>query len=144
MLRSLRHLFGRLRIFISAIRSGLYGFILVWAGWLFFAPPSATEIDRLSLPPQATAQDDVVRTHRMAKLVALVATDRIYGIVADRAKVPMSAEQIKQGVILAAEGASLDEGAPGRQNERVLGIDAIQKNLARPGGAKFVTARTTP
>ncbi len=138
MFRKIRHAFAKVRVIFNALRAGLYGFVLVCAGWLFLAPPSQTEIDRLSLPLRATAQHEAVRAHRMAKLVVLVANDRIYGLVARRGNAGLSAEQIRNGMVLAAAGTSL------RVSDAELGADAIQKNSIRPSGAKFVTARTTP
>ena len=129
MLSHLRHVFFRFRVVLGAIRNGIYGLALVCAGWIFVAPPSPSEIARLDLPPSATAQNDALRAHRMAKLLMMVGTDRMYDLVADRSDTGLSADEVRLGVILAAEGTPLR-------------ADEVETPTRSITGAKFEAART--
>lgn len=126
MIQALRQTFFRFRVLLGALRTGIYGFAVVCAAWIFAAPPSADEIARLALPSAATASHKGVRTHRMAKLLMMIDSDQLYTMAARRTDPALTAADIRLNVILAAEGTSLRSPAP-----------------AEPGiGAKFVAART--
>ena len=141
MLQFLRQRFARIRILFGALRAGLYGFVLVCAAWIFAAPPSESEIARLSLDPSKTASHEGLRIHRMAKIVSAINSDRLYTFVASRAGTGQTATQIRDNIEFAADGFG---GFARNSNEPTDtgGADETQKAFVTSGGAKFVPART--
>ena len=157
MFQQIRRVFFRIRIYLSALRTGIFGVALVCATWVFAAPPSQLETDRLSLSSADTAQHEGLRTHRMAKLLMVVGTDRFYQMVADQSGTGISALEVRLNIIAAAEGVPVAQynanATPEVSTEiatdtqlsnanTALDIDQIQKNSVRAGGAKFMSART--
>lgn len=129
MLDHLRHVFFKFRVFLGAIRTGLLGFALVIAAWIFAAPPSQSEIARLGLDASEQTPGTTLRAHRIAKLLVLIESDQFYELVADQAGAEVSADDLRLGVILAAEGTPLRDTTTAPTQD--TGI-----------GAKFVAART--
>lgn len=127
MLFHLRQVLFKFRVYLGALRTGIFGFALVCAAWVFAAPPSQSEIARLNLNAPDTAQHEGLRAHRIAKLLILVPSDRLYELAANRSGTGMSADDFRLGVILAAEGTPLR---------------AAEAPTGEGSGAKFLPART--
>lgn len=154
MFRAIRQVFFRIRVFFGALRAGILGLAAVGAGWIFLAPPSATEAALLDLPQETSSFNGELRAHRMAKLLTVVGTDQIYEMVASRVGNGLTADMVRQNVDAVATGAPSQvvvttQSVAIAESSRLLyiedetpDIDQIQKNAVRAGGAKFVTART--
>ena len=137
MFEGLKETFRKIRTLIGAVRNGILGLMLVIAGWLFLAPPTQTEIAAMALPQDATADNIMLRAHRMAKLLKMIESDRLYAFIADSGNTSMSAKDLAAQIDYAAEGI----GAYGPAATPV-GADAMQKAFVDGSGAKFVPART--
>ncbi|MEL6573481.1 MAG: hypothetical protein AAFQ64_17615 [Pseudomonadota bacterium] len=155
MLLAIRRVLFRIRTVLGALRAGIYGLAVVCAAWIFLAPPSQTEASLLDLPSQTTHWNRDLRSHRMAKLLTIVGTDRIYGIVANRSGTGLTADQVRQSVDAVANGQPTQNIVTARsvaiaessrlieiQDTNASDIDDIQKAAVRAGGAKFVPARS--
>lgn len=136
MQRAIRSSFFKFRVFFGALRAGVYGFALVCAGWIFLAPASQTEIARLDLMQNSSADTSELAVHRMAKLLTLVGTDRIYEMVAARMDNGTTADQVRLNILIAAEGRPLTA------DDDVLGMARSSEVTDVQTGAKFVAART--
>ena len=128
MFAKIRSIFRKLRMVTRAIRAGVMGIAVVLGGWIFLAPPSPTETNHLSLQEGAPMQAELLRAHRMAKVLLIVGNDRIYRMVATRAGNGMTADEVRLSVVMAAGGRPLDD----------IGDAPLERNT----GAKFVAART--
>jgi len=138
MLHAIRQTFFKIRVYIGAIRNGLLGLALVVAGWVFLAPHTQTELDLLGIQQGTTPEPTLLRAHRVAKVMAMIDSDRFYTFVADNAETGQTAEDIRDSVAFAADGfAGLAGGA-----SQPAGVDETQKAFTRNIGAKFVPART--
>lgn len=128
MFAVLRSIFRKFRMVARAVRAGVAGIAVVLGLWIFLAPASQTEITHLSLSPESSLQIELLRAHRMAKVLMVVGNDRIYQLVAARAGQGMTADDVRLSVVMAAGGSPRDlrETAPD----------------ADTSGAKFVAART--
>ena len=135
MLQGLKDTIRKIRALIGAVRNGILGLLLVAAGWVFLAPPTQAEITAMALPRDATAGDMRLRAHRMAKLLQMIESDRLYDFIAERGNSGLTAEDIAAQVSYAADGIGMY--APSS-----TGADAIQKAHVAGDGAKFVPART--
>lgn len=154
MFRAIRQVFFRIRVFFGALRAGILGLAVVCAGWIFLAPPSASEAALFDLPAETSSFHSELRIHRMAKVLTLIGTDQIYEMVASRAGNGLTADLVRQNVDAVATGAPSQvvvtaQSVAIAESSRLLyigdettDIDQIQKNAVRAGGAKFVTART--
>lgn len=155
MFREIRRILFRIRTVLSALRTGIYGLVAVCAAWIFLAPPSQTEAALLNLPTQSTHWNTELRSHRMAKLLTIIGTDRIYEIVADRSGTGLTGDQVRQSVDAVANGQPTQNIVTARsvalaessrlievQDTSAPDIDDIQKAAVRAGGAKFVPARS--
>lgn len=135
MFQALRQTFQKIRAVIRAVRVGIVGLLLVAAAWVFLSPPTQTEIVAMALPEDATAGHLMLRAHRMAKLLQMVESDRLYAFIAAQDRTGMTAEDIAAQVKYAANGIAAF-------GPEATGADAIQKAHVSNGGAKFVPART--
>jgi hypothetical protein len=123
MLHTLKRIFHRIRLIIGGIRAAIYGLAMVATTWVIALPPTQAEIARLNLPQTATVEADGLRDYRMAKLLLLVANDRIYDLIAKRSGTGATGSDFHLAVQIAANG------------------DAINQNPAPQSGAKFLSAR---
>lgn len=136
MFSAIRSLFRKFRTVMRAIRAGIWGIATVLAAWIFIAPPSSTELNHLSLSADSTTQNELLRAHRMAKILLMVGNDRIYELVASRAGNGMTADDVRLSVIMAAGGRPLDPDDRFTSEHLAIAETGITE------GAKFVTART--
>lgn len=135
MFSALRATFRKFRTFMRAIRAGVWGLVTVLGVWVFFAPPSATEINHLSLSADSTTTHELLRAHRMAKVLMMVGTDRTYNLIASRAGNGLTADDVRLSVAMAAGGRPLlpDDSASSEDLTNDGGTNS---------GGKFVAART--
>ena len=111
MFQTLRRTLNRIRFIIGGFRSAMYGLMLVALTWIVAIPPSSSEIARLDLPIDATVQAEGLRHYRMAKLLVMVASDRTYAIIANRAGTEITANDFQLAVQIAANGTPTTHAA---------------------------------
>lgn len=151
MLRNALKPLKLLWIIFRAIRTGISGFVLMIVAATLIAPPTENESTILDLTSDATARNEGLIIHRMAKAVVLIDSDWLYTSLAETSETGLTANGYRQLIGQFADGSikaefkqsgTNDDAA--RQVATPLVPPAEHDSVLAPrtNSAKFVAARS--
>jgi hypothetical protein len=139
----LRDIFKSLKliwIFFRAIRTGISGFILALTAAFFIAPPTTQETGVLNLSQSATARDEALIIHRLAKVATTVDSDKLYKALAEGGGTDLTpndyrflTEKFADGSLRLPDGANLASNTVAFAMDGSPAPSAADNDLIRDG-----------